>query len=394
MDISSQVRAVATLPALAAFPITTTWMQLMESMEPRDWLLGGALLIGVAFGVLGRLSGFCFRSALIEVVQRRQGRQFTAWVGALLAAILGTQALAAAGAVDLTGSIYLTRSLAWGSLVLGGLLFGAGMMLARGCGARHLVLAAGGNLRSLVVLVALGLSAYATLRGILAPARTWVADAASAAVQAPDQGLATLLAATLGVEPGTVLWPLGLALAIAAAFAVVRTARRTRVLPALVAGLAIGLLVPAGWYVTGVLGFDEFEPARLESLTFTAPVGNAIQYLLTYTGASADFGIAAVAGVLAGAFAAALATGSLHAEAFDGTGPLVRYLLGGAMMGFGGVLALGCTVGAGLSGVSTLSLGSLLATAGIVAGGVLALRLTGRQHGAAPQPAPGATARV
>ncbi len=346
----------------------------MESLEPRDGLLAGALLIGLAFGVIARLSGFCFRSALVEAVERRPGRQLAAWIGALTAAVAGTQGLAAAGVVDLSGSIYLTRSVAWGGLALGGLLFGAGMMLTRGCGARHLVLAAGGNLRSLVVLLALGLTAYATLRGILALPRTWITGVASADVAAPDQGVIALLAHGLGVAADGVPWLVPVVLVAAAGLALARTRWRSPVGSSVAAGALIGLLVPAGWYVTGVLGYDDFEPVRLESLTFTAPVGNAIQYLLTYTGAQADFGIAAVGGVLAGALVTALATRDLRAEGFDGAPPLARYLLGGSMMGFGGVLALGCTIGAGLSGVSTLSAGSLLATGCIVAGAVLALR--------------------
>lgn len=350
---------------------------MLETLEPRDWLLFGALAIGVVFGAVGRLSGFCFRSALVELLERRPGRQAAAWLAALAVAITGTQALAIGGVVDTSESIYLSGNLTWGGLILGGLLFGIGMMLTRGCGARHVVLAAGGNLRSWVVLVTLGLSAYATLRGILALPRIWITDAASIELATANQGLAALLANAFDASPGTVAAVIVAVLLLAAGVALWRTAWAGRIAPWLLAGAVAGAMIPASWYLTGVLAQDEFEPIALESLTFTAPVGEALQYLMIYTGTQADFGVAAVAGVLLGSFVIALASRSLRAEAFDGAGHLSRYVLGGALMGFGGVLALGCTIGAGLSGTSTLSLGSVLATAAIGLGGVLGQRVWG-----------------
>ena len=189
------------------------------------------------------------------------------------------------------------------------------------------------------------------------------------------------------MAPSTVATGLAVLLLAAVAVAAWRVRWASRPLPGLIAGALVGALIPASWYVTGVLGFDEFEPVPLESLTFTAPLGDALQYLMTYTGASADFGIAAVAGVLAGSFLVAAATRSLRAEGFEGAGHLGRYLLGGALMGFGGVLALGCTVGAGLSGVSTLSLGSLLAFAAIGTGATVTHRLMGASRAPASSPA-------
>ena len=337
--------------------------------------------------MVGRLSGFCFRSAVIELAERRPGRQLAAWLAAPAVAVAGSQALALNGTVDLGEGMYLGGSMAWGGLILGGLLFGAGMMLTRGCGARHVVLAAGGNLRSWVVLVTLGITAYATLRGILALPRVWMAEAASTEFESGSQGLPVLLGDAAGAAPTTVAAVLAALLLATAAVAAWRLRWASRPLPGLVAGALVGALVPASWYVTGVLGFDEFEPQPLESLTFTAPLGDALQYLMTYTGASADFGIAAVAGVLAGSFAAAVMTRSLRAEGFEGAAHLGRYLLGGALMGFGGVLALGCTIGAGLSGVSTLSLGSLLAFAAIATGAAVTQRVLSGSRSAAGAPA-------
>jgi len=344
----------------------------MADLEPRDLLLLGALAVGLGFGFIGRLSGFCLRSAIIEAVDGKPGRRFAAYAAALCTALLVTQGLAYAGILSLKGNIYWGAAITPVALAVGGLLFGFGMVITRGCGGRHMTLAGGGNLRAWVVLSVLGLTAYATLRGILALPRTWLEGLASLSFEGGRSSLDAVAGST-GTD--------GIALAIAggvallALIAILRLRRQAGIAGNVLAGAVIGLLIPAGWYVTGVLGFDEFNPARVESLTFTAPVGNAIQYLMTYTGSQADFGITAVGGALAGSFVAAILTGSFRLEGFDSPGHLLRYVFGAALMGFGGVLALGCTIGAGLTGMSTLSVGSLIALAGIVAGGAIGHRI-------------------
>jgi uncharacterized membrane protein YedE/YeeE len=339
----------------------------MDSFEPRFLLLAGALGIGFLYGTVARASGFCLRSAVIEVIDRRPARQAAAWAIALPVAVLGTQLLAYLGVIDLSKTMYLTPTVMWLSLIVGGLLFGFGMVITRGCGGRHLVLAAGGNLRSWVVITVLGLTAYMTLRGILALPRTWIEGAGSLSLGETAQSIPLLFAGQ--ADAGAASLVIAGAMVLMGGIAALRLRSRPGALGGIAAGLAVGLLIPASWYITGVLGFDDFEPAPMASLTFTAPMGNALQFLMTYTGSTADFGITAIAGVLAGAFAWAAASRSLKAEGFDSPGHLARYALGGALMGFGGVLALGCTIGAGLSGMSTLSLGSLIALASIVTGG-------------------------
>lgn len=351
---------------------------MMEGLEPRDWLIGGALAVGLLFGAIARASGFCLRSAVIEAAERRPGPKLAAWLVALPLAAVATQALALTGRLDLGASFYLSSTLSWGGMLLGGLAFGAGMILTRGCGSRHLVLAAGGGLRSWIVLIALGLCAYATLRGVLAVPRVWIEGAASADLGAPGQGLPGLLAGPFGAAPETATIALLAVLVLGAAALLVRIRFDGPVGGSLAAGAGIGLLIAAGWTVTGVLARDDFDPVPLESLSFTAPVGDSLVYLMTYTGARADFAIAVVGGVLAGAFLVAAARRELRLTGFETPGQLARYLSGGALMGFGGVLALGCSIGAGLSGVSTLSLGSLLALGAIVAGAVLTHKVTER----------------
>lgn len=357
-------------------------LEKLVEAEPRVLLLSGALAVGVLFGLLGRASGFCLRSALVEFRLARPGYRALSWAAALATALLGTQALARSGQVDLSWSLYLTPELSFVSILLGGLLFGLGMVLARGCGGRHLVLASGGNLRSWLVLTTLALFAYATLRGILAPLRLLLEDLLQVPLVTADQAVPSLLAAQTGFETGALeiavvgLVVSGLALLILQGLRA--EAWRSAAWGQLAAGVGIGLLVPFAWFVTGVLGADDFDPVPLEAVTFTAPVGDALQYLMTYTGATLDFGVLVVGGVLLGAAVLVAVRRDARLEGFSTVGQLLRYLLGGALMGFGGVLALGCTIGAGLSGVSTLSLGSMIALAAIVAGARLALLVEAR----------------
>ena len=140
------------------------------------------------------------------------------------------------------------------------------------------------------------------------------------------------------------------------------------------AGSMIGALIPLGWFITGVAGADDFDPTRLASATFVAPVGESLVYLMTFTGATINFEIATVGGVIAGSFVASKASGTFQLEGFTDAHDMVRYVIGGALMGVGGVMALGCTVGQGITGMSTLGLASLIALVSIVAGGVYGMK--------------------
>lgn len=348
----------------------------MEEMEPMVILISGALIVGGLFGLMAALSGFCLRSAVLEVADRRPPRQILAWLAALATGLVGTQALILTGQVDLSETHFLSAGVAFPAILLGGLMFGVGMMLTRGCGARHLVLATGGNMRSWVVLLVFGLTAYATLRGVLALPRTWLTGATTSHT---GQSLPDLL----GIDPLFLL--AGVLLAIAVSLIVLM--RRAGQVTPVIWGVAIGGLIPLGWAVSGIFGFDEFDPVAPGSLTFTAPIANALQYVMTFTGASVSFGIAIVAGTLVGAVLAHAATRRFKPVGFENPGQMGRYLLGAALMGMGGVLAGGCSIGAGLTGVSTLSLGSLLALAAILAGAFATHRLQ-QKSGTQPQFAP------
>ncbi|MFQ3788060.1 YeeE/YedE family protein [Halomonas sp. A29] len=332
-------------------------------MSHTELVVWVGLALGLIFGAVGQLSGFCLLRGLANATQG-DTRKLRAFALAMGVALLGSQGLAAAGLVSLDASLYATPSLAWLAVPLGGLLFGYGMALANGCGARALVLLGGGNLRSFLVLVCLGLTAYMALSGVLAPLRLWLESSTSL----------TLPASSLPRLIGLPGWLLALVLGgglAAWAFA----GRDFRASPRdWFAGLVIGTLIPAGWFATGVLGFDDFEPVRLASLTFVAPIGESLQYLMLSTGTRLGFGVSVVGGVLLGALATALIRRDYELRAFDSPAHMLRSMAGGALMGAGGVLALGCSIGQGLSGFSTLSLTSFVAVAGIVLGAWLGIR--------------------
>ena len=234
-----------------------------------------------------------------------------------------------------------------------------------------------GNLKSLVVFLVMGLFAYMTLRGLIAPARVSLEGATDLDLTRAGltgQGLPALLAAATGIQAGTARAGLAILASGGLALWCFKDAAFRAARAEVTAGLVLGALVPVGWAITGLLGHDEFEPVALASFTFVGPIGESLQYLMTFTGATITFGIAAVGGVIAGSCLASLASGGWRIEAFADASDLLRHLLGAALMGVGGVMSLGCTIGQGLTGLSTLAAGSVMALAAIVAGGVLGIK--------------------
>jgi uncharacterized membrane protein YedE/YeeE len=343
-----------------------------ETLTPRGAAVIFGLGLGLAFGVLGRITGFCLRRAVAgDRAERRPAAGV--WLMALATALLGTQAAVLAGLVDFSGHRFFASDLPWLAITIGGLSFGAGMVLTRGCVSRLTVLAGGGNLRALLVLAVFAIAAHATLKGVLAPLRT-----ALGSVTLP-LGDAVSLAALPG---GAAVW--AALLAIAAATVALRSGAR----PSMLALAALlGLLAPLAWVGTGFVLYDDFDPIALEGLSFTSPYAEGLFWVIASTSIAAGFGVGLLGGVLTGSLLTALARREFAWTSFGTPGQTGRYLTGAVLMGVGGVLAGGCTVGAGLSGVPTLSVAALLALGAIVLGGWT----TGRLLEAAPG-RPGSTA--
>jgi len=336
----------------------------------------GGLVVGFLFGAAAQSSNFCTMGAISDLVLMGNGRRFRAWMLAIAVAIIGTQALHFTGAVDINKSIYLTPNLGWLGAILGGLMFGFGMTLAGGCAGKNLVRLGAGNLKSLVVALVLGIIAYTTLRGLLAVPRTQV-EATNLDLKTyglDNQNLGEMASVAVGLPAG----PARLAAAglVALAFLVFcfKDADFRRSGRDVVGGVIIGLTAVAGWIVTGILGADEFDPAPLASITLVGPMGESLQYVMTFTGSKINFGIAVVFGVTIGSFATAVVTRTFRVESFVDRNDLVRHLCGAALMGAGGVMALGCTVGQGITGMSTLAIGSLIAWLSILCGGYLGVK--------------------
>jgi len=350
------------------------------------WL---AFALAFVFGAVANRVNFCTMGAITDIVHVGDWRRMRMWLLAIAVAIAGAATLEAAGLVDLSKTIYTTPRIAWLSYLVGGFLFGFGMTLASGCGSKTLIRLGGGSLKSLVVLMVLAISAYMTLKGLFAVWRVNTLDLARwdiAPLGFSRSDLGSLAAAWGG---GGVI-KLAVPFAIAAAIAVFVFAspdfRSSRELA--IGGIIIGGVIVGGWYLSGHLGYIAEDPrtleeafvatnsGRAESYSFVAPVAYLLDLLLMWSDQSklVTFGIAGVLGMAAGSAAMALATGAFQWQGFASTEDLVNHIAGGVLMGFGGVTALGCTIGQGLTGISTLALGSFIALAAIIGGCVAASR--------------------
>lgn len=350
---------------------------------------GLSFVLAFIFGAVANRVNFCTMGAVTDVVNFGDWRRMRMWVLAISVAIIGSGILHASGLIDLHRSIYTTPTVAWVSALVGGFLFGFGMTLSSGCGSKTLIRAGTGNLKSWVVLFMLGIASYMTLKGLFAVWRVNVLDPWRfdvSALGAASSDLPTLAAAA-GMGAAALTWvPL---VAGAALLVYVFKDRDFRASPALiVGGIVIGLVIVGGWYVTGHLGYLAEDPAtleskfvatngnRIESYSFTSPVAYTLELLLFWSDQSriVTFGIAGVLGMLAGSFAYAVASRTFRWEGFGSVEDVGNHMVGGVLMGFGGVTALGCTIGQGLTGVSTLAVGSFLALGAIITGCVAAVR--------------------
>jgi len=330
--------------------------------------------------------------AITDLVTFGDWRRMRMWLLAIAIAIVGAAALQDAGLVTLTKSIYTGQRVPWLSHLAGGFLFGFGMTLASGCGSKTLLRIGAGNLKSLIVLVFLGISAYMTLKGLFAVFRVNALDVVRldvGALGAATSDLPTVVGALGAGAAMRLALPFVIASLVAAFVFASRDFRHSRDM--IFGGIVIGAVIVAGWYISAHLGYLPEDPntleekfvatntGRAESYSFVAPVAYLIELLMLWSDQSriVTFGIAGALGMIVGSGLMALATRTFRWEGFSSVDDLVHHVIGGILMGFGGVTALGCTIGQGLSGLSTLALGSFLAFGAIIGGSVAALKYQG-----------------
>lgn len=351
----------------------------MEDLSNIHYVAILGFCIALVFGFVGNKTHFCTMGAISDVVNMGARGRMGSWFLGIGIAVIGVQTLRVLGLLSLGESMYLSTQFLYLSYVLGGLIFGVGMTLAAGCGQRNLVRVGGGNLKSLIVVIVLGVTAYMTLRGILALVRLnyiYKANIELTDLGMNSQSLSQGVSALTGIPDGTILQTV-LALVIGLgfiAYALKQQEFRSS-FDNVLAGLAVGGCVLAAWFVTGYLGQDDFDPISPQGLTFIGPTGNTISYLMTFTGAQINFGIAVTFGMIVGSFAYAVISGTFRIETFSNRSEMVSHLIGAAMMGFGGVLSFGCTIGQGVTGMSTLALGSFITLAMIIFGSALTMKV-------------------
>src|SRR6056297_1195074 len=308
--------------------------------------MAGAL-VGVIFGAAAQHSRFCLRAATIEVAERGLGPRLSIWIIAFSAGVLAVQGAIAMGVLDVSQSRQLASTGSLSGAIIGGLMFGAGMILARGCASRLLVLSATGNLRALVTGLVLTIVAQSALRGVLSPAREGLAS-----LWLVPGGAARDLLAQLGLSSPIAAGLAALGLAAGLGLAMIRHVPLSQA----VAGIGVGLAVGLGWFATYAIAQTSFEIIRISSVTFTGPSADTLMGLVNSTALPLGFGVGLVPGVFVGAACMALVTRDWRIERFGPDTPMERYLVGAALMGFGSMLAGGCAVGAGMSGGAVFAL--------------------------------------
>ncbi|MFN7723616.1 MAG: YeeE/YedE family protein [Rubrivivax sp.] len=351
----------------------------METLIERlgePWLLAaGGLGVGLLFGFFAQRSRFCLRSAVIEFARGQSGGKLTVWLFAFATAVLATQALAWGGVLDLANARQLAARGSLSGALVGGALFGMGMVLARGCSSRLLVLAAQGNLRSVVSGLVFAVTAQAAWTGALSPLRNRIA-----AGWTVDGGAARDLLALLGAGPRTAVL-FGAVWLLAAVW----WARRQRVPVWGWAGaLGVGGCIAAAWAFTSAVAQASFEPTPVQALSFTGPSAEVLARVLFVSDKPASFDMGLVPGVVLGSFLAAAWFGELKLEGFHGGTHMARSMAGAVAMGFGGMLAGGCAVGAGLSGAAVFSLTAWLTLSAMWAAAALTDRWLDAAAAAAP----------
>ncbi|HAW47103.1 MAG TPA: YeeE/YedE family protein [Roseovarius sp.] len=326
---------------------------------------GGGILLGLA----ARIGRFCTLGAIEDLLYQGSDTRLRMWGLAIGFAGVAGFGMAALGLFDIGANVYWRTP--WSPLasVVGGLLFGYGMSIAGNCGHGALARLGGGDLRAFVIVLVMGISAYIMMSGPLAALRVALTDATSLGWQ--TRSYAEVVSTLTGLP---LVWA-GLGLSFGIAVMALASGPFLANWRAVFWGSAVGLAIASGWAVTSHVATHGFAPQEVISHTFSAPLGDTILYLMTASsGTGISFGVASVFGVLAGALLGSFVQGHFRWEACEDPRELRRQILGGVCMGFGGVIAVGCSVGQGMSAFSVLALSAPVTLAAIFAGAALGLR--------------------
>ncbi|SLN50613.1 putative inner membrane protein [Roseovarius litorisediminis] len=323
---------------------------------------------GVLLGLAARLGRFCTLGAIEDFLYQGSDIRLRMWILAIGIAGLASFGLVSAGALDLTQTVYYLTP--WSPLasIIGGLLFGYGMSLSGNCGFGALARFGGGDLRSFVIVIVMGIAAYVMLSGPLAALRVRFTDMTT--FDTITQGYAGLLSSTTGLPLAPSGLLISLLIAVAALFSKTFLNNRKAVLWSVIVGLAIA----SGWAGTNWVSYHGFGSVPVVSHTFSAPLGETMIFVMTSSGGGISFGVGSVFGVLTGAFIGSLIKGHFRWEACEDPRELKRQILGAVCMGFGAVIAVGCTIGQGISAFSLLAFSAPITFAAIFAGAAIGLR--------------------
>ncbi len=336
---------------------------LIDTLGSAEVLAASGLLTGLIFGAAAQHSRFCLRAATSEVAKGALGPRMSIWLIVFFSALFATQLSIYLGVLDVSDSRQIGSVGTLSGAVIGGLLFGVGMILARGCASRLLVLSATGNLRALLTGLVVTLVAQASLTGVLSPLREQLSG-----LMTVSGGETRNLLAIAGLERATALILAAMGFAAAIWLAVRHRVQKSRVL----AGTILGLSVALGWCLTYAISVTSFEIVPVGSVTFTGPSTDTLMTLVSSETIVFSFGVGLVPGVFVGSMLAAVVKREWKIERFEPSVPMERYILGGVSMGFGAMLAGGCAVGAGMTGGAALSLTAWVAVASMWAGALVA----------------------
>ncbi|MBY6134966.1 YeeE/YedE family protein [Nocardioides marinus] len=324
---------------------------------------------GILLGLAARLGRFCTLGAIEDVIYGGSSLRLRMWGVAIGVSVISTFSLTAAGLVEMKASLYLSTRWMPMASILGGLMFGYGMALSGNCGYGAIARLGGGDLRSFVIVLVMGISTYVVLAGPLAPLRHWLFPQEDVTTELPP-GLAQMVAAETGVPPTAVGLGIGAVILLASLWGggIQKEPR------ALMWAAIVGVAITSGWLGSSVLATTGFDALPVVSHSFSAPLGESILWWMTGSLRPVSFAVGSVGGVWCGAFLGSLIKGHFRWEACEDARELRRQIIGAAIMGAGAVIAMGCTVGQGLSAFSLLSLSAPVTTAAIFVGAALGLR--------------------